>query len=92
MPTKNCELGPGTLYFGETPVGKVQKASLKCEEPELSEDIEKLAMSFQRMGEATIEVSLACRRLAMLSLVHGRKVTNNWLKMHGGVMTRRWIK
>ena len=28
-------------------------------------------------------------RLSMLSLIYGQKITNNWLKMHGGVMTRR---
>jgi len=28
-------------------------------------------------------------RLAFLSLIYCRKVTNNWLKMHGGVMVRR---
>ena len=27
-------------------------------------------------------------RLALLSLLCGRKITNNWLKMHGGIMVR----
>ena len=28
-------------------------------------------------------------RNAMLSIFHGHKVTNNWLKYHGGVMSRK---
>ena len=33
--------------------------------------------------------AMADNCLAILSLFHGRKVTNNWLKMHGGVMRRK---
>lgn len=29
------------------------------------------------------------KRNTLLSLFYGRKITNNWLKMHGGVMTRK---
>ena len=25
----------------------------------------------------------------LLSVLNGRKITNNWLKMHGGIMTRK---
>lgn len=28
-------------------------------------------------------------RNLLLSALYGRKITNNWLKMHGGVMTRK---
>ena len=27
---------------------------------------------------------------ALLSLIYGKKITNNWLKMHNGVMRRTW--
>lgn len=41
----------------------------------------------------TLERSLQLKevkfdRLALLSLLCGRKITNNWLKMHGGIMVR----
>ncbi len=35
-----------------------------------------------------VDISYINRNL-LLSLVHGRKVTNNWLKMHGGIMSRK---
>ena len=28
-------------------------------------------------------------RNTLLSFIHGRKITNNWLKIHGGVMSRK---
>ncbi len=40
--------------------------------------------------QAEISVKMKVNRLTLLSLALGRKVTNNWLKMHGGVMVRRW--
>ena len=39
--------------------------------------------------EQTASFKIACGRNDMLSLVYGRKVSNNWLKMHGGVMSRK---
>lgn len=37
----------------------------------------------------TLEVEAKIERLDMLRLIYGKKITNNWLKMHGGVMGRR---
>lgn len=88
MPPKNCELGTGTLYLDGSPIGEIQEASFEREESRVSD----LAASFKKLGEVTLTATTRLRRLTFLSLIHGRKVTNNWLKMHGGVMTRRWIK
>ena len=38
-------------------------------------------------ARATITVKVD--RLALLSVLHGHKITNNWLKRHGGVMSRK---
>lgn len=39
----------------------------------------------------TVEGTLTLNmdNLVLLSLLMGRKITNNWLKMHGGVMRRK---
>lgn len=39
--------------------------------------------------KTTFECEVKVDRLGLLSLIYGRKITNNWLKMHGGIMTRR---
>ena len=36
--------------------------------------------------------ALKLREKEVLSLIIGKKVTNNWLKMHGGIMTRKLKK
>ena len=36
-----------------------------------------------------LDAEFQINRLALLSLLSGMNVTNNWLKMHGGIMTRR---
>lgn len=38
---------------------------------------------------ATATFTANVNRLTLLSIVHGHKVTNNWLKRHGGVMSRK---
>lgn len=41
-------------------------------------------------GESfTAEIELNICPLGMLSLLTGRRITNNWLKYHGGVMQRK---
>lgn len=37
--------------------------------------------------EATLTLDIDT--LGLLSLLMGRKITNNWLKMHGGIMRRK---
>lgn len=38
--------------------------------------------------EGSLEIHLENPYLTYLSLLYGFKVTNNWLKMHGGIMSR----
>lgn len=44
----------------------------------------------KKQMSGTIELKL--REKEVLSLTIGKKVTNNWLKMHGGIMTRKFKK
>ena len=41
--------------------------------------------------QGTVEGTLTLNvdNLVLLSLLMGRKITNNWIKMHGGVMRRK---
>lgn len=43
------------------------------------------------LRDDTYEVTLTLDidALGLLSLLMGRKITNNWLKMHGGIMRRK---
>ena len=42
-------------------------------------------------GDHSAELTITTRfdNLSLLSLFTGRKMTNNWMKMHGGVMRRK---
>ena len=42
-----------------------------------------------RSATGTFEGKLQVAHLDVLSLMYGMRITNNWLKMHGGLMTRR---
>lgn len=64
--------------------------------PVLSVDIEaapdslgktKLIASGSFTGSVSVK-NTKQSRLALLSLLYGFRVTNNWLKMHGGIMVR----
>lgn len=62
--------------------------------PSFTEDGNGPVKGFEFMLRATCTITdVMFDRLLWLSLIHGRRVTNNWLKMHGGVMTRKaWEK
>lgn len=91
MLPKNIEILSGTLYLNDEPIMKLDKCEF-CEDSiytdytdytdETSRDI--------RLSEPTVgTIEMKIDRNFLLTLLYGRKVTNNWLKMHGGVMTRK---
>lgn len=91
MPIKDIEILGGTLYLNNDPIMTLGKYEIvepeaqdfSVEEPkDLKLDWLKKEMTF------TVE-NVQIKRNLLLSLLHGRKVTNNWLKQHGGVMTRK---
>ena len=87
MPPKNIEILSGTLYLNDEPIMNIDKCDLVCEEPIYANELPK-AMKFSEPKEVTIE-NVKINRNTLLSILLGRKVTNNWLKMHGGIMTRK---
>jgi len=56
----------------------------------MASGIEYLSESFMRLGE-TVEVTIPVfvKYIDLLGLLFGRKVTNNWLKIHGGILYRK---
>lgn len=75
----------GALYID----GK--KVADKCEEivetVELDMDFRDRALNFHEKLTVTIS-DFRLKRNDMLSLMYGMKITNNYLKLHGGIMTR----
>ena len=75
----------GILYFQQGPACEVVSCSV-----EFDSDFpidEQFPLKMTSCYEA--ELSIKLNRLLMLSMIYQRKITNNWLKLHGGVMTRR---
>lgn len=75
----------GSLYID----GK--KVADKCEEivetVELDMDFRDRALSFPEKLTVTFS-DFRLKRNDMLSLMYGMKITNNYLKLHGGIMVR----
>lgn len=81
-------LGEGTLYFGDINDPECKLPVTKCKVIEADEEItEPVAYYTDNEGSFLAEIKLD--RNTRLSLLYGRKITNNWLKMHGGIMTRK---
>lgn len=80
----------GQLYFRDKPVGRFEEMNITMEDED--EENEKLPEHIltSYSGEMTMDVELDS--LTALSLLSGRRVTNNWLKMHGGVLIRKGLK
>lgn len=41
------------------------------------------------VGSETATFTVCIDKRTLLSILYGRKVTNNWLKLHGGIMVRK---
>ena len=83
MGEKNTEIKSFILYSNNEPI-ELDKEFV-C-----SETIDTTNMP-KRLSSGTMECSfeVSIDRNSMLSLLLGRPVTNNWLKNHGGVMTKK---
>ena len=76
-------LGPGTLYFGSEHVGEIRELSVTtdiCEEP--------ITPVVTIPKEHTFEGTCYINRNCLLRFLYGLRLSNNYLKLHGGVMYR----
>ena len=80
----------GTIYFNGKPMTVEEIPELDIT---LNIEDEKEPMPYFRpvSNECTFTMQLPYRntKRMCLSLIYGRPITNNWLKMHGGVMIRK---
>lgn len=78
----------GQLYFRDKPVGRFHEMNMTLENESLDDLPEHLSTSYS--DKMTFDIRLDS--LTVLSLLSGRRVTNNWLKMHGGVLMRKGLQ
>ena len=57
--------------------------------PEITTPNEMCSILRDDAHEVSLTLALNIDNLTLLSLLMGRRITNNWLKMHGGVMRRK---
>lgn len=77
----------GTLYEGNKEIGKTGRSTIYLSSSipnRCKKDIFNL-----NDNNSFISFTIKLSRLDSLSLQYGFRVTNNWLKMHGGIMTRK---
>lgn len=76
------------LYFRDKPVGSFHEMNMTVENESLEDLPEHSSTSYS--DKMTFDIRLD--NLTVLSLLSGRQVTNNWLKMHGGVLMRKGLQ
>lgn len=78
----------GTLYFGDVNDPECKLPVTECKVVEADEEITE-PVAYYTDNEGSFLAEIKFDRNTGLSLIYGRKITNNWLKMHGGIMTRK---
>lgn len=79
----------GILYFGDNEPFEVADDII-----EIKQFLEERDSKIRNLPHEKYSVEFAINtnsinRNVLLSLWYGREVSNNWLKMHGGIMTRK---
>ena len=75
------------MYMDGKRLGEIEEANL-----ELKTNEQKFNTIRRVKKQMSGTFTLKLREKEVLSLIIGKKVTNNWLKMHGGIMTRKLKK
>lgn len=80
----------GTIYFNGKPMAVREIPELDIA-PNTEDEKEPIAYFHPDSNECSFDMTLPYRdaRKMCLSLIYGKQITNNWLKMHGGVMIRK---
>ena len=76
----------GTLFIDGVEICEVKDVDVQIEENQFPDNIN-VRQACQIMSEVTFDMEID--PLMDLSLLFGVKVTNNWLKMRGGIMKRQ---
>lgn len=83
-------MNAGILYFNDKPMVVRGIPELHIT-PNTEDEKETVAYFRPDLNGCTFTMQLHYRnaRKMCLSSIYGRMITNNWLKMHGGVMSRK---
>lgn len=78
----------GTLYVDGRKLGDIEELDFPVKPEPLSET-EKIGQSVEIPKEITMEFQARVTPRLLLTLFTGLPITNNWLKLHGGIMERK---
>lgn len=78
----------GALYVDGRKLGDIEELDFPIKPAQLSKT-EKIGQSLEIPKEITMEFQARVTPRILLLLYTGKYPTNNWLKMHGGIMERR---
>lgn len=76
----------GELYFDGKKIA--DNCEVTSETVDLTEDFKNRGIDFPKGLTVTLS-NFRLKRNDMLSLIYGMKITNNYLKLHGGIMMRQ---
>ena len=80
----------GELYMVDVSTGERTLISGTIEElAHMPVEPEPVFFDNEFFTPATATFTVKAERNTLLSLLYGHKITNNWLKRHGGVMSRK---
>lgn len=82
------QINAGTLYMDGKAIEPLTNVTLTEYESDSGQDSIDIS-SLREPCEAIIEVKTKFDPKTLLLILTGMKVSNNWLKMHGGVMSRK---
>ena len=80
--------GARTLYLGDVDEPNRKLQVTECNVVE-SDEVAADPIPYHVDYENSFSAKLNIERNTVLSLIYRRKITNNWLKMHSGIMTRK---
>lgn len=78
----------GALYVDGRKLGDIEELDFPIKPAQLSKT-EKIGQSVEIPKEITMEFQARVTTRLLLTLVTGLPITNNWLKLHGGIMERK---
>lgn len=78
----------GTLYVDGRKLGDIEELDFPVKPAQLSKT-EKIGQSVEIPKEITMEFQARVTPRLLLTLATGMPITNNWMKMHGGIMERK---
>lgn len=81
----------GALYFGDCLIDDVSGVIYieATEEYTQGQRLEPQRINRKLSGSVGVKNVIWVNRLSLLSMLYGMTITNNWLKMHGGIKVRQ---